>query len=252
MYNTLSLKTGIIGSNIIHLPSCHSTNDLTFEMIRNSNIPEGTLVITDHQTAGKGQRGNKWEAEPGKNLTFSVLVKPDFLQPDRQFFLNIISSLAVSEVLTQFVPKKIKIKWPNDIYANSGKISGILIQNLIRNNMISHSVIGIGINVNQTVFHEPKATSIASLTGIQAELVSVLQDLLTALDKYYRMLKNKEFIHLRSAYLENLYWMKEQHVFRGESYFKGEICDVDEIGRLVIITEGEKIRFSFKEVEFIH
>lgn len=220
-------------------------------MIRESNIAEGTIIITDHQTAGKGQRGNSWEAEQGKNLTFSLLLKPQFLSLDRQFFLNIISSLAVSEVLTHYFPKKIKIKWPNDIYAENLKISGILIQNLLRNSSISHSVIGIGVNINQREFKEPKATSLNLITGEQYSLLSLLKKLLFALEKYYDLLVTGKLHILQDSYLKNLYWKNEKHMFRAESFFEGEIVGIDEIGKLLVNTGGETKSFSFKEIEFV-
>ena len=120
--------TLFLGKNLIFMPECHSTNDTLLLLCQKENLPEGTLVITSSQTAGRGQRGNVWEAQKDKNLTFSFLLKPSFLPVIKQFYLNIFVSLGISDFLTTISGEKVQIKWPNDILLQEKKVSGILIE----------------------------------------------------------------------------------------------------------------------------
>ena len=138
-----------MGHSLVFMPECHSTNDEASRLIQNSNVLEGTVVITGNQTAGRGQRGNAWFSEPGKNLTFSILIKPSFLSVKNQFYLNIAFSLGLFDYLKEVLKTEVKIKWPNDILVNGKKICGILIENHLQAQHIQHSIVGIGLNVNQ-------------------------------------------------------------------------------------------------------
>ena len=161
MYKHLA-KTVFVGKSVIYLPTCHSTNQIAEELLTKPDIASGTIVITDNQTSGRGQRGNTWQADPGSNLTFTVISTPEFLPISRQFDLNIVASLAVRATVTEFVPD-VHVKWPNDVLVGTGKIAGILIQNFITGSKIRHTLIGIGLNVNQVQFDLPQATSLAAL-----------------------------------------------------------------------------------------
>ena len=135
MYN-IQPKTLFVGKTVKYLPTCHSTNDIAMNMIKNSQPQEGSIVICSEQTKGKGQFGNTWEAEKDLNLTFSLILYPK-IDVNKSFYLNIITSLAIVNVLESFVQEhKISIKWPNDIYVGDRKISGILTQNTIQKNLI--------------------------------------------------------------------------------------------------------------------
>ncbi len=113
----------------------------------------GTAVMARVQTAGRGQRGNSWEAEPGMNITLSLLLRPEGIEPARQFIISQAVSLAIVEMLDSFIgADAVSIKWPNDIYVNDSKIAGILIENVISGSAISRSIVGVGLNVNQTEF----------------------------------------------------------------------------------------------------
>jgi BirA family transcriptional regulator, biotin operon repressor / biotin---[acetyl-CoA-carboxylase] ligase len=249
LYN-IPANTLFIGKQLIHLPSCHSTNAIAAEMLSEGKISNGSLIITSAQTAGKGQRGNSWEAQPGENLTFSVLVKPG-IQVKQQFCLNIISSLAVHHVLTKYLGNKVKVKWPNDIYFEDRKICGILIQNFIKGAEIENSIIGIGLNVNQARFEEPKAISMSMITGQRFSLQSVLDDLLEQIEFYLFRLHQNYVKELKNQYLSELYWFREQHLFKSEKLFEGTIIGIDDSGFLHLKTdEGEKY-FNFKEIEYI-
>ncbi len=153
--------------------------------------PHGTVFSAHEQTAGRGQRGNKWEAEPRKNLTFSVLLRPRTIAPAESFVVSMLTSLSIVEALESFMPEtEIKIKWPNDIYVADKKLCGILIENSFSGGLIDYSVVGIGINVNQTEFlsDAPNPVSMAGITGsvfdLQSVLEEVCQQILDDFDEY--------------------------------------------------------------------
>ena len=164
------METLFIGSNIIFLPEVDSTNSYATELLKNVNIAEGTVIHTAHQTQGKGQRGNSWEAQIASNLTTSIVLKPSFLELKNQFFLYQITALACYDLMAELLNNSqydIKIKWPNDILVNKKKIAGILIENVITHSTLNYSVIGIGINVNQLLFTDGiNATSLKKLSHI--------------------------------------------------------------------------------------
>lgn len=246
-------QTLFLGKRVINLPECHSTNSIAAEMLVQQTVTEGTIVATEHQTAGRGQRGNSWEAAAGQNLTFSVLLKPSFLQIQEQFYLNIITSLAIYDLLTELLPSGAFIKWPNDIYFYQQKLGGILIENTLKNASIEWSVIGIGLNVNQKVFQSPQASSLAAVAGSEFSRQQVLEQLLLKLENRYIQLKGGKRQELRQLYLSRLYWMGEQHTFRaGEEFFSGKIIGIDKVGRLAVCRNTDEVHyFWIKEIEFI-
>lgn len=146
------------GKNLIQLNQTDSTNIHLTQLAQDNNLPEGTVVNAAFQTHGKGQRNNSWEAEKGMNITFSVLYKPHFLPLSKHFLLSKAISLGVFDYLN-CICAEVKVKWPNDIYVGNKKIAGILIENSIKGNNIYQSVIGIGININQSNFSTLNATS---------------------------------------------------------------------------------------------
>ena len=240
-----------IGKKIEILPHCHSTNKIAGQMLGSGEAPEGTIILTHNQTAGKGQRGNSWESEPGKNLTFSLVLNPRFLSVRDQFFLNIITSLAVAETLERELGPWVKVKWPNDIYAKDQKICGILIENGLRGSTIESSVVGIGLNVNQTSFETGKATSMSEMTLKEYDLELLLEELVYSLERQYIRLRKGELKQLKREYHDKLYWMNEVHLFESEEVFSGQITGVDAQGKLVIQIAGQDSSFDIKEIRFI-
>ncbi|MEQ8924575.1 MAG: biotin--[acetyl-CoA-carboxylase] ligase [Fulvivirga sp.] len=239
-----------MGKKVIYLPSCHSTNDVASDLIRNGSPQEGTVVITDHQTAGKGQRGNSWYSEPKKNLTFSIILHPRYLTATDQFYLNIVASLAIYDVLSKYV-NHVKVKWPNDIYVKSKKIAGILIQNTIKSNRIEDSVLGIGLNINQQQFELESATSIFKETGIEFNLQNVLADLIQSLENNIFKLRANNVANLKEQYLSNLLGYEEERLFKSDSEFRGRIIGISKDGKLQIETFTGLKEFNFKEVSFL-
>ena len=241
-----------MGKKVVYMPSCHSTNQVATDLLKNGDIAEGTIVITDHQTKGRGQRGNHWEAEEGKNITCSIILKPKTLLISDQFILNVIVSMGVADLVSSVLSMDTKVKWPNDIYCKGEKISGILINNSIKKNMLESSVIGIGLNVNQQQFTNSKATSLSVLSGNATyNLSQILESLVLSVEKRYFQWKNNTE-SLWEDYLAQLYWLGEVRTYKSrEEYFTGIIRSVTKSGRLVIEGEGHTTEFDFKTITFI-
>jgi len=207
-------------------------------------------VVADYQTAGRGCGSNAWEAERGKNLTFSVLLHPVGILADRQFVISEIVSVALCQALDYFLhDNKVEIKWPNDIYYGDRKLCGILIENRLRSRIIKDSVIGIGINVNQEVFlsDAPNPVSLRQILGHEVKCDELLQAFLHQLD----LTVSSETVG--KDYRSRLYRRVGMHRYQDSS---GEFCaklsDVLDDGRLVLIDEDGVARiYSFKEVSYI-
>ena len=252
MYKILA-NTLFLGKEIIYMPSCHSTNDIAMQLIKEADTREGTVVITDDQTHGRGQRGNQWISEPGSNLIMSLILKPKFLRPQDQFALNILASVSVQEAINHFMPEAhVKVKWPNDVLINGKKSSGILIENSIQGNSIGHSVIGIGVNINQKVLSFEKATSLLLQLGKEIIIHDFLEVLMMLIEQNYLVLKNGAFNQLKAKYMQHLFGYKVERNYRAEYLFTGQIEDVDDIGRLIMSTSKGIKSFDFKEIEFIY
>jgi len=253
MTNTL-----FIGKNLIELDSVDSTNSFARQLLSNSRPIEGTVIMAKKQFAGRGQMGNKWSTEGGKNITLSVVLYPEQLDADKQFFLNMAISLAVKDFCEFVLLDEIKIKWPNDIYHHDKKLGGILIENSINGSKITSSIIGIGINVNQEEFDAelPNPTSLVQIKkpadAPDYDIPNLIEDLCSYIEKYYLQLRQQHFNFLDKGYTEALYRYQQTHEFkRGESTFKGEINGVTKDGRLIIHSGPKELRFGFKEVEYI-
>lgn len=246
------LNTLFTGKQFQYLPTCHSTNSLAEEFVSYDSIPSGYVVVTAHQTNGKGQFGNIWEVDPGLNLTFSVIYKDINLPIYDQFFLNIITSLAVYQTLDVYVTKKIVVKWPNDIYCNHKKVAGILIKNYVRGPQIKNSVIGIGLNVNQEKFSSAKATSMQLLEGKIFELPQILKSILENLEVYLLKLLRNENKSLKDLYLQNLYLYDQNHQFESPHIgkFEGKIQGIDSLGNLEVLVDNRLRIFGLKEISY--
>ena len=199
-------------NNIIHLKECSSTNDYLISLNKKSNCKEGTIVGTDFQSKGRGQRTNLWFSEKKSNLTFSIIIEP-FLPISYQFYLNIISSLSIYNVLKSILGEDIKIKWPNDIFYQDKKIAGILVENIVKNKKIQKSIIGIGLNVNQKKFPISEAISIANIISVKYKRKKLFNFILIELEKNYNFLKNKNFETLLGSYSLGLYKLNENISF---------------------------------------
>jgi len=219
-------------------------------------LPEGTVIMADNQYAGRGQQQNTWHAEPGLNLTISILLKPSFLSINRQFMLNIAVSNGISKVLKGMVKSGITVKWPNDLYHYDRKIGGVLIENSISGTVIKSSIVGIGLNVNQKRFDPFQVKTAASLSEILQEdvnLLSLLGEICAHIEAQYLKLKANNDVSLHEDYIASLYKFGQPSFYRqnGET-FEGRIVDVTAQGLMVIDVNGVNREYNFKEIEFLN
>ena len=233
------------------------------ELLQSPATLEGTVVVAAHQTHGRGQRGNAWQSEPGQNLTFSLILKPGFLPATRQFGLNMAVALAIYDCLEALLPGGLRIKWPNDIYWKDCKMGGILIENAIQGENLTHSIVGIGLNVNQLDFSgnvrasSMKLISQASGNEDGHDLEILLNLLLESLEKRYLQLRGgltagQGFGGLERYYLQSLYGLGQVRRFRSDGRdFEGVITGIDTTGRLAVRENNKTRHFSFKEIEFV-
>jgi BirA family biotin operon repressor/biotin-[acetyl-CoA-carboxylase] ligase len=252
--NTFS--TLFIGQNIIKLSSVDSTNNYLKVLLSKSEpLPDGTVIMAEEQYAGRGQQQNAWHAEPGQNLTFSLLLKPSFLAIKNQFMLNMAVSIALNEALQQLLGKGVSIKWPNDIYYIDRKLGGILIENIISGHHFKSSIIGIGLNVNQEDFQaalKDKATSVYQILHKDVNLDELLAVICSQIESQYLKLKSNTNLSLTNEYLNRLYRFGRPSSFRHNGQvFEGSITGITELGMLVIESMGKVKAYNFKEVEFI-
>lgn len=238
----------------IHLEETHSTSLYLRELADKDEIKDFTLVRADYQTAGRGQRGNSWEAEEGKNLLFSFLVRPSFLLARDQFLLSQITSLSIKEELDNYA-EGFSIKWPNDIYWNDKKICGMLIENDLSGMYISQSIAGIGININQELFSSstPNPVSLKQITGQDYDKEEILQKILCRYYRYYQELVKGDTDNITDSYQQALFRKEGMHLYSDEDgEFLARITEVEPDGHFVLQDESGKIRrYVFKEVQYI-
>ena len=215
-----------------------------------------TVVSTNFQTNGRGQQGSTWESEKGKNLMFSVFVDTSFLKVQDQFYLNCAVSLAIKEALQKLMIPKIQIKWPNDILSGRQKICGILIENLIRPGGTIHSIVGIGVNVNQLDFEQlQQASSLKKITGVTYSLDEVMSMIVNEIKLKIEELRAVSFEPLYEAYLSVLFRKNKPSTFvDAEGYtFPGFIQGVTTTGKLQVLLEDEILKeFGLKEVKLLY
>lgn len=237
----------------IHLPDTESTN-----LYAKTIVPkeEFTLITTDYQTAGRGQRGNTWESEKGKNLLFSLIIQPYRIQASQQFVICELISIAICDVLKRYIPD-IHIKWPNDIYHRDHKLCGILIEHDIEGTRLSRSIIGVGLNVNQTEFvgDAPNPISLHQILGHEIEREALLDELVTHFNKLYTQYTSTTLDRntLHTQYTKYLYRKDSLATYRdAEGHFIATLRDVTYDGRLLLEDlHGTSHSYLFKEVAYI-
>ena len=251
MYKILA-NTIFLGKDVLFLPECHSTNDTAMQLVRSGKAKEGSVVICAYQSKGKGQRGNVWEVEPGKNLTFTLVLRPDFLDISQQFLLNMFVSNAILKVLQDYIPD-LQVKWPNDLVVpDSGKLGGILIENILGPKGWEYALVGIGVNINQVRFLPNRACSLSSLTGSNFDLEELFKLMIAQLEQGYIALKKGKHKEIREKYLSQLFRLGEWASFFVKSnQILGKIIGISAEGKLVLENEnGDKEEFGLKEIQF--
>lgn len=247
----------IVGQNIITLSKTPSTNEYLRERLSKSTpLDEGTVIMAVQQTAGRGQRGTSWESEPGSNLTFSVLLYPRFLDIRQQFLLNAAISVAVVRALQELTKEALHVKWPNDVLLSGRKVAGILIENQLQGKTWKSAVVGIGINVNQTVFSDSvgqRATSLKIITEKTYECRTLLSRLCHYIGQHYTMLVKNKQENLCEAYESLLFARGEKRDFLvdGNEKVHGKIIGVNRLGRLMVDFGSHQADFGSKEITYV-
>lgn len=243
--------------NLIYLPETDSTNaEMHRCLARKPDLPQGTTVCVDFQTAGRGQQGNRWESERGANVLFSVLLRPVALAAARSFVLSQLVSLSIVEVLSRYLPD-VTVKWPNDIYYRDKKLVGILIENDMQGCEVSLSIAGIGVNVNQTVFlsSAPNPVSMAQVLGRELDRRTLLDELVdtivSAINSYIPGDDEAISRRYRQILYRNTGYYPYFDVLAQES-ISAEVVKVEPSGRLTVRTDrGEERSYMFKEIQYI-
>jgi BirA family transcriptional regulator, biotin operon repressor / biotin---[acetyl-CoA-carboxylase] ligase len=248
------MKTLFIGQHLIELKTVDSTNNYAKELIGRGEAVEGTLIVAETQQQGRGQRENSWESEPGKNLTFSLVLEPKTLSVQLQFILSKCISLSLYKFLKALTSLDVYIKWPNDILIDGKKVAGILIENIVVSGMIKHSIVGIGINVNQEKFEKTAhAASIFMLNHKTYDLNFLLTTLCNFIESQYLLLKNNSFEAIDKDYMHALFRYNEvaSYFYMGNT-IEAAIIGIDSYGKLILQrTSGELITCGFKEIAFV-
>lgn len=243
----------IIGSKLIFSKNLPSTNSHAIDLLKETRLPEGTIVHTNYQTAGRGYSTNKWDSEDSKNLLISIVLYPSFIKPEDQFSISMTISLGICDFLEQHIPS-CTIKWPNDIYVVNDKIAGILIESAISGEILEYTIVGIGLNINQTRFSPqiPNPASLRLITGTEYETAACLKQLSESIDKRYKQLIGGGR-NIKNEYISRLFRLNSWSEFKDEKeMFTARILSITDEGKLILEKKDSKTtEYAFKEVEYI-
>lgn len=249
----------------MYIKETHSTSTLLREQYSDT-MPHLYTIRTDFQTAGRGQAGNTWESEEGRNLLFSALLRYTQLRVAEQWRISMLVAVAMWETLTRFLPQEpLTIKWPNDIYFGNKKLVGILIENNLLGNYIGYSIAGIGVNVNQTDWksNAPNPISMKQITGQEYAAEELLENWISSMKSW----EKRSTDEIKRAYMQHLYRQLGWHKFverevnteptsiahsSEKGIFLAEIADITELGQLVLRRQnGEETHYHFKQIRFV-
>ncbi len=238
-----------LNKNIIHFKEVNSTNETARKYLKENKLQDYFVITADFQSSGKGQLLNSWNSEPGKNLLISMVINVD-IKLKNQFYLNIVSSLSVLDVLEKYNFKNSSIKWPNDILINKKKVGGILIQNFVKHDIISQSIIGLGLNINQTDFanYNRKATSFCLESNSSYSVKEIRDEFLKKITKRLSMSEEKN----SDDYFSSLYLKDKDSTFEVDNSIKmGIIRSVSKEGFLVVEFEDSTEKFKLQEIKYL-
>ena len=244
-----------IKMRLIKLNTVASTNDFLKELSKSESLPDYTTVIAENQTKGRGQFGASWQSESGKNLILSLFVKDLNLPVGQVYSLTVCVATAVANSLIKLNVPDVSIKWPNDIMSDNKKLGGILIENSFRGTEVDQSVIGIGLNVNQTAFHDlPHASSLKVICDADFDIDSIRNAITASIKENIGMLRSGKSGKIWDEYKSLLFKKDVETQFTADgNSFMGIISDVTEEGLLEVAVESEGIkRFSLKQVTMIY
>jgi len=242
--------------NLKFYDTVDSTNDTAKELIRCQSDVNGTVIQAGHQLKGRGRKDHLWESNPKENLLFSIIIMPQTISPSRQFIINELVSVTLRDFLQRYIPATpVKIKWSNDIYVSHKKIAGILIEHIITGSSITYSIIGIGVNINQTAFHPslPCPTSLKNETGQDYDIKQLCADFSNLFLREYETFNAEKEPALTETYIKHLYRLHENHDYLIDGQkTKAAIVGIDACGCLLLKPEtGNVEAFEFNRVTFL-
>jgi BirA family biotin operon repressor/biotin-[acetyl-CoA-carboxylase] ligase len=232
-----------------------STNAELKRQLVSEKVLEGTLITCNLQEQGRGYAGNTWKSEKDKNIMMSLLLQPTFLNARFQFYLNQVVALGIFDALNELLKSnKLKIKWPNDLMFKDKKLCGILIENIIQGNTIQHSVVGTGLNVNETGWSKkglPQAISLKQILKSETNIMELVYKICSSIEARYLMLKANKMQLLQEDYMKNLYRVEERHIYTIKGIkSKAKIVGLNPEGKLILQTKHGFEVCDFKEVVF--
>jgi BirA family biotin operon repressor/biotin-[acetyl-CoA-carboxylase] ligase len=236
-----------------HFSKLESTNIHARQLIHAKSAKEGDIFISEFQSKGKGQLQNSWHSEPGKNLLFSLVLEPN-IPIQYQFFISMAVANSLKELVGQFTALCCEVKWPNDLLLNGNKIGGILIENHFSKGCIAHSVVGVGLNINQVIFPEELnwASSLAKETNENFELAAVLESWKPIFAAHYTLVRARNWQKIKQLYLDNLFLNGRLGRFEdAEGEFLAQIQGVNEQGYLLLERSSGLKEYELKQVRFI-
>lgn len=242
------------GSHIIQIDRVSSTNNYAAKLLNQTKIPFGAVIMAQFQDDGRGQRGAVWQSKSGENLLFSAILDGSLMKECPPFYLSKCVAVSIKDTLSYFLKHKIHLKWPNDVLVERRKIAGVLIESQWKGNNLFSSIIGVGLNVNQTHFEYGfDATSMKLLSANDYDLKEVLQVLCTNLNFNFSRLLSKEYSDLQQDYLSSLYKYNEKTHFKiGDKLEEVVLKDVNENGMVSLEMLGGKIKeYDFSQARQI-
>ena len=239
-------------SKIIKVNATRSTNDKVKMLIKSKKILSGDIIVAKYQYGGRGQRMNKWYSSYGKNLLCSLFYRPLDIKSDRTFLINQVVSLAVLKTIRKFNNEKCLIKWPNDILSVNKKIAGILVENSLSSDNVNHSIIGVGININQVFFKSlPNATSIKKISNKDIVVEKVLKELIDSYKYYFTKINDIKYIN--DEYNQNIYGKEGcRFIINGKEY-SGKITSISNTGIIKLnLDSGEMGNYDSRKVRLLY
>jgi BirA family biotin operon repressor/biotin-[acetyl-CoA-carboxylase] ligase len=226
-----------IGHPFLVLAQVDSTNIYAIDKVQANLAAHGAAYLARHQTKGKGQMGKQWKDDSGSNILLTVVINTQFLLISQQFAISIMTALACYDFFSQYAGEETKIKWPNDLYWRDRKAGGILIENHLKGSIWQYSVLGMGININQTVFDSQinNPVSLKQITGKSFDPVALAKELCQSLEKRFQELENGGMQAQLEAYNQILYKKGERVSLKKDNIlFQPIIKEVRANGRLVV------------------